>query len=175
MQVQDSLDRYDSARAEVSNEEVDFAVNQVILKSMTEVGTVLKTGLRAKISENIHIGKDKEGKDKYRRVTRPDTTTQLKTIDTMKNLMDSIRPKGGGIAITSNTQVNNPGSGTPGGRPQGLSFEDRVRRNRQRKIDEGEVVDAEVIEEQTLEEELSDIGIDIEDDEEGDDDDIQEG
>lgn len=158
VQVQDSLQRYEMARAEVSNEEVDMAINQTVLKSMAATEKVFSEALRAK---HVNITFDKN--NKKIKETRPDHATRLKAVDTIKNLMDSVRPKGGGIIVNANTQVNNGGgqSGYEGGR--GLSFEDRIRRRRKQREDEGEILEAEISEVQSVEDELADIGIDLDD------------
>lgn len=164
VQVQDSLQRYEMARAEVSNEEVDMAINQTVLKSMEATQKVFSEALKA---NHIDITYDK--KNQMKKQIRPDHATRLKAVDTMKNLMDSVRPKGGGITVNANTQVNNGNVNSPNA-PRAFDFESRLRDIRKRKgLDINEhVIDGEVVDEEhdELADELSELGIEIEDDEE---------
>lgn len=174
VQVADSLERYDLARAEASNEEVDMAINQVILKNVERMGEVIGDAMKAKVVDRVSIGTTKKGLIRYRKTFRPDHAMQLKAVETAKSLMESVRPKGPGIAIQNNNQFGGgtPSPGFEGGRT--ISFEDRIRRRKQRHIEEGDIVEAEMSEEKSVADELNDIGIDIEEDDDDDDGDLSE-
>ena len=166
-QVQDSLQRYEMARAEVSNEEVDMAINQTVLKSMEATQKVFSEALRAK---HVNVTYDKN--NKKIKQTLPDHATRLKAVDTIKNLMDAVRPKGGGITVNANTQVNNGNGGIPVA-PRSFDFEARLRDIRERKglKNDGGVIDGdfeEAEDKDELADELSEMGIEIDEDEEED-------
>lgn len=158
--------------ASVSNEEVDFAINQVVLQQITGVGKVIQKAMGAERRIERKVGKKKNGEDKYRVVKLPDHDTRLKAVETLKTFADLTRPKGGGITLNANTQVNNGMASSSGEVIRGRSFEDIVRRKRHAdKPEEDDIIDAEEGEVQSVEDELADIGIDLEDeDDEGDED-----
>lgn len=175
IQVSESFARMEEYMASVSNEEVDFAINQVVLQQITGVGKVIQKAMGAERRREVKIGKKKNGDDKFRVIKIADHDTRLKAVETLKTFADLTRPKGGGITLNANTQVNNGMGASTGDVIRGRSFEDIVRKKRlaDNPDEEGEIVlDAEEGEIQSVEDELSDIGIDLDDeddeDEEGD-------
>lgn len=152
---------------EASNDEVDMAINQLVLKSIDATGRVFSDAMKAKIV--VHT-RSKGGRN-YKTDT-PDHATRLRAVDSIKGLMEVVRPKGPGIAIQNNNQFGGSGAVAPVDGARGMSFEDRIRRRRQQRAEDGNAEEAEVLEVQSVEEELSEIGIDLEDGE--DDDDLSE-
>lgn len=165
VQVQASLERYELARMEASNDEVDMAINDLVLKSLDATGKVFSDAMKAKV---VVYTRSKGGRN-YK-TDSPDHATRLRAVDSIKGLMEVVRPKGPGIAIQNNNQFGGGGAAAPVDGARGMSFEDRIRRRRQQRAEEGTVEEAEVLEVQSVEEELSEIGIDIEDGEDDDDD-----
>lgn len=157
VQVNESMMRMEAYRASVSNEEVDMKVNEVILRHIEGVGKVIGGAMKAKTTRTVVV------KDKLRKFSEPDHATQLKAVDTFKNLMEATRPKTPLVTNTNNTQINNGRPVDGNGRP--MSFEERLRFAKKARGDEDTgIIEAEYEEPQSVEDELSDIGIDIEDD-----------
>jgi len=157
--VQKSIDCMKEYRYRHSNEMVALRVNEIVIGKMAGVGEVFDRGLNAKKMVPIGGGRHK---------SMPDIAMQLKTVDTIKSLQEVAQPKV--PLVQNNTQFNN-NMNTPGYQP-GMSFESRLRAIREKrglKSEEDEVIldAAEVDDDQSAEEELSDIGIDL-NDEEGD-------
>lgn len=166
--VGNAIQRMDEYRCLVSEDEVNLAINEIALAGMKKVGSVITKAMDAKIVTRERVGENKSGNAKYKTFSRPDHATHLKAVETFKALIESTRPKGGGVNIA--LQQNNGGGGGGGDiRPQGHSFEERLRRAREQRglKDEVGIVDAEEIEASTLADELGDIGIDLEDEEDG--------
>ena len=152
-EVHASVQRVIAYQAEVSNEAVDMKVNEVVLRSLDRAGRVLESAMDAKNVKRVVVG------NKVKKYAEPDHATRLKAVETMKNLMESSRPKTPLISNTNNTQINNTRPTDSDGRP--LSFEERIRRLRE-KNGEPETIEAEVVEPGTVQDELNEIGIDVE-------------
>ena len=157
--IQSSIDYVEEYRAQTSDDLVLMKVNEVAMDLLDEGKLVISEAMKARRV----IGTYKNGKPKY----EPDTALRLRAQDRVTELIRITRPTG--PAFQQNLQINN-GQGAPHLAPEGMSFEARLRRIREKK---GMANDAEVIEgtmeeneEQTVEDELSDIGIDLEEDEE---------
>ena len=176
VEVQESLFRFDSYSAAVSTEEVDLAINDVLIQNARNVGKALTKGMTAQITERIRVGKNKKtGEDRYRTVKRPDHATQLSAIDKFVALSSMSRPKTSGVAVNVNQQFNSASS-TVTGSASPYSFEERVRKIKEARGEsvEEDVVDASDLQEQSVEEELEGIGIDLSDDDDEDDDEDDE-
>lgn len=156
MVVQESLNYVEEYKLYNSNDLVDIKINEVILDSIGETGRVFKRGMRAK---------RRDGKGRL----VDDHATQLKAVDTMKNFAELARPKVPAVQV--NTQFNNAGGGGQPGVPQAGSFESWLRNRRaEQGLDNGEdYIEGEgaLNKVQSAEDELADIGLDIEDEEEG--------
>lgn len=107
-----------------------------------------------------------------------DHATRIKAVETWKSIVETGRPKGGGIQI--NTQVNNgkDGAGTPTS-TRGFDFEARLRDIRERKglKDDESVIEAdfdEAEETDALADELAEMGIELEADDDDDQDEDDE-
>jgi len=170
VQVGNAIQRMEDHSALNSQDMVDLALNEAVLKSMSGVDKVLAGGMKAVIEGSERRGK--VGEEKWVKTSRPDHATRIKTLETIKGFVESTRPKGGGVNIA--LQQNNAGGGGGDIRPQGHSFEERLRKIREAKglTNNDVVVEAEFMDPPTLADELADIGIDLEDE---DDDDEVEG
>ena len=142
---------------------VHLKVNEKVLEALDGVGKVFRTGLSAK--KHLPIGGGK-----FKAVD--DVALQLKTVETIKSLHEVTQPKA--PLVQNNTQFNSNFSNQNASHP-GTSFESRLRKIREQRglsNDEGVRVGyaEDPSEDQSVEDELSDIGIDLEDDdtEEGD-------
>lgn len=160
--IKDSIARYQLYRDSLAIDEQDLHIAEMTQRLMPGAEKVLVGAMAAK--RTVYVGK------RARQVV--DHDTRIKAVETIKSLMETGRPKGGGINI--NTQVNN-GHGE-GGAPlavRGFDFEARLRNIREKKglVNDEEIPDAEFEDVQsTAAEELADIGIDIEDDDDDDED-----
>lgn len=162
-----AIDRWELHRSSFANEEIDMAINQMAVSILPKVQKVLEQGLTAMKTETVHRGK------KVISTRVIDHHTRIKTLDSFKGLIESVRPKGVGVQV--NTQINNPGKEQPV-TPRGFDFESRLRMIRQEKgltndegTQEGDYED--VDDRESLANEMAEIGIELppEDDEEGDD------
>ncbi len=151
--VQSSLDYVQEWKLYNSNELVDAKINEVVLSSISETGNVFQQGMRA-----TRLG------PKGKQVA--DHATRLKTVDTMRSFAELARPKS--PIVQNNAQFNN-NFGGPGNSPSAGSFESWLRNKRaEQGLDNGEdYIEGEGNQEQSAEDELADIGIDIAEDDEG--------
>jgi len=165
--VKAAIGRHELWRAQFDNAEVDLEVNRMIIgKVLPEMGKVLLDGMKATTMENFGRGK----KVIMRKVA--DHATRLKSVEMAKTIMDTTRPRGGGIQL--NQQFNNPsgqqGGGEGGGR--GFDYETRLRQIRESKgiSNDAGIPDAEFedVEQGGIAEELAEIGIEIPEEEEDD-------
>jgi hypothetical protein len=127
--------------------------NSMVIDSMSGVKKVIDRGLLAK-------KRDRDGKLVH------DISLQLKTVETLRGFAEMGQPKT--PAFQLNQQFNSGGTQQPAIQGGG-SFEARLRLIREQKgLENGDMVDARdaeyVDDEQTVEDELSDIGVDIDED-----------
>ncbi len=159
--VQESIDYMEQYRLYYSNDLLETKIRETAMERMDAVGTVFDGGLKANKSVQQRDGRSK---------SMPDWGTRLKTVETMKSLIESVQPKAAGIQL--NQQFNN-GQGGPGFGP-GLSFEAMLRKKREAagmaNDQEVDIIDAEVSQEDEIEDEFADFGGsgDEDEDEEGD-------
>jgi hypothetical protein len=158
--VQESLATVDEYRSYVSSDVVEMKVNEIALDLLEDSRDVLRGALKA--DKVIHVFKN--GKVKK----EADHLMRLKAHDRVRLLLETTRPKVPGIQL--NQQINNNQNGDHVA-PDGMSFEARLRRIREKRglKDEADIIEMEVDdnEEQSVEDELGDIGIDLD---EGDED-----
>jgi hypothetical protein len=162
VQVGNAVQRTSDYKALHSDQAVDLAVNEMILKRLGKVEQVLTGAMGANI-----VGSEKRGRvdqEKWVRTRRPDHATRLKAAETFKGFIETIRPKGGGVSIA--LQQNN--AGAPGDEPRahGNTFEERLRRLRQAKglANHDEVIEAEFASPSSLADELEGVGIELDED-----------
>lgn len=155
-----------------SEEAVNLAINEMVLKRVENVDKVIMSAMGAKV-----VGSEKRGrvgKERWTVTSRPDHATQLKAVDTIKSFIETIRPKGGGVNIALQ-QNNNAGESAGISPAKSFDFEARLRTIRERKglaSESSEFVDAEYEDGSTdeLADELAEIGIELDEEEgEGDD------
>jgi hypothetical protein len=164
-----AIDRWDLYRASFANEEIDLSINQMATALLPKAQKVLEDGMKAtKTEERYSKGK--------RVITRmvADHATRIKTLDSFKNLLEAVRPKGVGVQV--NTQINNPAKDQAPAVPKGFDFESRLRMIRAEKglSNDDAIEDADFEDDDgtnALSDELAEIGIEIpEEEDEGDDD-----
>lgn len=165
--IKASIERYQLYRDSLAIDEQDLHIAEMTSRLMPGAEKVLAGAMKA---ERVVLVSTRGSKTITKKVV--DHDTRIKAVETIKSLMETGRPKGGGINI--NTQVNN-GRGE-GGAPlavRGFDFEARLRNIREKKglVNDEAIPDAEFEDVQsTAAEELADIGIDIDDDEDDDED-----
>lgn len=166
--VGQSIQRMNDHKALHSDEAVNLAINELVLKRVENVDKVIMGAMSAKI-----VSSEKRGK-RWVKTTRPDHATQLKAVDTIKGFIETIRPKAGGVNIAMNQQNNLQGGGSSEVRVGGNTFEERLRRMRDAKglSNNDEVIEAEFAAPSTLQEEMEEFGIDLEDEDEIEDGDV---
>jgi hypothetical protein len=165
--VKAAIGRHELWRAQFDNAEVDLEVNRMIIgKVLPEMGKVLLDGMKATTMENVGLGK----KVIMRKVA--DHATRLKSVEMAKTIMDTTRPRGGGIQF--NQQINASGGqqdGAASGR--GFDYETRLRQIRESKgiANDAGIPDAEYedVDDDKLADELGEIGIEIPDEDDEDD------
>lgn len=169
--VGQAIQRMNDHKALHSDEAVNLAINELVLKRVENVDKVILGAMGAKIVSSERRGS--KGKEKWVKTTRPDHATQLKAVDTIKGFIETIRPKAGGVNIA--VQQNNAASEGGGSAPvKSYDFEARLRTIRERKgleNEPSEFVDAEYEDgvPDELADELAEIGIELDDDEEDED------
>jgi hypothetical protein len=157
--VKAAIGRHELWRAQFDNAEVDLEVNRLIIgQALPQAAKVLIDGMKATTTENVGRGKNVI----MRKVA--DHATRLKSVEMMKTLMDTTRPRGGGIQF--NQQINAAGGqqdGAVSGR--GFDYETRLRQIRESKgiSNDAGIPDAdfEDVEQGGIAEELAKIGIEI--------------
>src|SRR6185437_1422403 len=162
-----AIDRWELYRASFANDEIDLEINQMATRILPQAEKVFKEGMKATKTQVVHKGK------KVISTRIADHATRIKTLDTFKNLLEAVRPKGVGVQV--NTQINNQGKEVNTAAPKGFDFESRLRMIRADKglsneesIQEGDFEDAD--EQDALTDELAEIGIEIPDEDEENDD-----
>lgn len=99
-----------------SHESIEFATNEVFLSKLDAISTTLDEAMKAQ-------------RPNQQGVMEADHDMRLKAIQTAKSLLDSIRPKGGGVNV--NVQQNN--NVNPSNGPARGGFEGIVRRLEERR------------------------------------------
>lgn len=160
--IHDSIDVCREYRYQNSNENVALAINEQVLSLIPQVGQVFADGLGA-----VKYLPQRNGR--FKKVD--DHAIRLKTIETMKSLQEVAQPKA--PLVQNNTQFNNNVQGGGAAFAPGMSFEARLRKMREAKglsnddsiagVSENA---ADADQDQSVEDELSDIGVDLDDDEE---------
>ena len=150
-EVESAVRKFEAKRALASSDIVDMVVNTEVLTAMNGVGNRLQAAQAATRFTGAYI-KDEP-------VFEPDHSTALEAIKVTGDLLEQVRPKGGGAAI--NIGINNAGHANGGGNGQGRSFEAMVRlaeQKRRLELGDGGVqtVDAEIVEDEPEEAELDD-------------------
>ena len=152
--------------AEMENYQHYFSISaletktiETVMNRMDGVGKVFDEGLKAQKVMSLGGGKTES-------VT--DWSTRLKTVETIKNLVETVRPRGPGIQFNQQINATNPA----GQLTSGMSFEALLRKKREQyglaNEQEIETVDAEVSHEESVESEFAEFGGD-DDGEEGED------
>lgn len=161
--VMDSIQRYEIHRSEFSNEMIDLALNQMVMGAIPRSEKVIIGAMNATRPEKVMQGK----KMIIKQVA--DHSTRMQAVELVKTIAEVARPKGGGLVL--NQQFNNGGQ-PAAGRSLGRTFEERVRKNRQRMgvLEDADTLEAEIVEQgrESLSEELAEIDIDLEDEEDED-------
>lgn len=161
--VRDSIAKMAMYLKANSHEIVDARVNELALAKLEKFSGFMDEAMTA-------LKTLSDGKTQVR-----DLEPGFKAMKLLKDLIESIRPKGAGVAVQVNTQVNGGGGGV-GANSQ--SFEERLRkireRNNLRNDDVAETINATVVDEDSARDESED---DAEDEDEGDeqDEEIEEG
>lgn len=171
--------RYQLWRDSMAVDEQDLAIAEMTSRLMPKVEKVLTEAMTATHSTNVGRG------NKVIMRKGADYATRIKAVETVKSLIETGRPKGGGIQI--NTQVNNPGGKGDGQAPGGtggFDFESHLRDIRAKKGlgNDESVIDAEfeTAEDGGLSAELAEIGVEIDpndedlEDEELEDEDVED-
>lgn len=161
--IKDSIMRYQLYRDSLNIDAQDLSIAEMTSRLMPGAEKVLAGAMKA---ERVMIV-TKGGKSTTKKVV--DHDTRIKAVETVKSFMETVRPKGGGINI--NTQVNNGNQG--GGAPaatRGFDFESRLRNIREAKgLGNDEIIidaDVEESEDGGLAAELAQIGVEIDEEEE---------
>lgn len=159
--VQESINYVTEYKGYYSNELLQTKIIEVTMEHMEQVGKVWTGGLNAK-------KKEKDGR------VVADTTTRLKTVESIRSMVEVVQPKAPGVQL--NQQFNNPAGGPGGQFSPGMSFESRLRAIREKRglknEDAVEVLEGQTGEDgESLEDELDGIGVDLDegDEEEGSD------
>lgn len=118
--VQSAVHGFEAARAALSSDIVDMAVNAEVMIAMGGVGNRLQAAMA---STRFTGAYDAEGAPIY----EPDHSTALDAIKTTRELAEVSKPKGSGSAI--NIGINNQ-QGSSGGTGNVRTFEQRVREKR---------------------------------------------
>ncbi len=157
--VQKSINEMENYQSYYSISALETKTIETVMNQMDGVGKVFNDGLKANKSISIGGGKTKS-------VT--DWSTRLKTAETIKSLMETVRPKGPGIQF--NQQINTADSGTTFA--SGMSFEAMLRKKREQyglaNYQEVETVEAEVSHEDAVDAEFAEFGGDEDDEGESD-------
>jgi hypothetical protein len=151
---QNSLTRMEAYRASVSTEEIEMAMNAIVLRRLPEADKALGDALKAKVVTRQQYV-DNKGRQKSKVIsTEPDHGIRLQAHDRLQRMADRMIPKGGGVAV--NVQQNNAGGGESQVRA-GRSFEDILReRRRERGLSDGMTVDAEYVDASEIDESADD-------------------
>ena len=139
---QNSLARMEAYRASVSTDEIEMAMNAIVLRRLPEADKALGDALKAKVVTR-HQYVDGKGRQKSKVIsTEPDHNIRLQAHDRLQRMADRMIPKGGGVAV--NVQQNNAGGGDGGGVVSRRSFEEVLReRRREQGLSDGMTIDAE--------------------------------
>jgi len=153
--IKESIDKVEAYRYIASAEEVDMAYNMMALELVDSQKKVLKEAMNAKTYRIDTNGKEK---------VISDHATRLKALDVAREFASVARPKGPGIQINTQNNVNGAGvNGTVGG----LSFEQRLREIRaKREIEAPHAIMLEapkMTQAEKLAEEFEGAGIDLSD------------
>lgn len=170
--IKASIEKYQLYRDSLDVTEQDLVLAEMTSRIAPKAEKVLSDAMKAEHTVNVGRGQ----KVIMKKVA--DHTTRIKAVETWKSIVETGRPKGGGIQI--NTQVNNgkDGAGTPTS-TRGFDFEARLRDIRERKglkndesVIEADFDDAE--ETDALADELAEMGIELETDDDDDQDEDDE-
>lgn len=166
-----AIDRWELYRASFANDEIDLEINQMATRILPQAEKVFKEGMKATKTQVVHKGK------KVISTRVADHSTRIKTLDSFRSLLEAVRPKGVGVQV--NTQINNQGKEASTAAPKGFDFESRLRMIRADKglSNEESVQDGEYSDEESgdvLADELSEIGIELPDDEDESGDDTED-
>ncbi len=158
--AQASIDIYERYKQSVSDEMVVMRINETVIGQMGGVNRVIGEGLKA--NKVVHVNKETGAVTE-----RPDHAVRLKTVETVRGLVETVRPKVPGLQL--NQQFNN---GIPGQSiGSGMSFEAVLRKKREQKglanEQSAEVVEAELTHEEEIAKEFADFGGDEDEEEAG--------
>lgn len=172
--VWDSIQRMEAYKNLHSDEEVNMQINAIVIEQAKTVGKVIGRAMQAKHTVTVKSGK--VGKERWRSTKVDDHATQLKGVEAFRALVEATRPKGGGVNIAVQNNNGN-GGGAATSRERGNTFEERVRRMRERKgiTSSDDVVEGEFTtppSQQSLADEMEEFGLDGFD--EGEDEDNEE-
>jgi hypothetical protein len=163
-----AIDRWDLYRASFANEEIDLSINQMATALLPKAQKVLEDGMKATKTEERWVRGKRVIVSKV-----VDHTTRLKSFESFKNLIEAVRPKGVGVQV--NTQINNPAKDQAPAVPKGFDFESRLRMIRAEKglsnddtVEDADFEDGD--ESDVLSDELAEIGIEIPEEDEDDED-----
>jgi len=147
--VQKSINEMENYQSYFSVSALETKTIETVMNQMDGVGKVFNEGLKANKSISLGGGKTKS-------VT--DWGTRLKTAETIKSLMETVRPKGPGIQFNQQINTAEPGATFA----SGMSFEAMLRKKREQyglaNEQEVETVEAEISHEDSVADEFADFG-----------------
>lgn len=165
--VKEARDRYQLYRDSLATDEQDLALAEMVARVMPKSEKVLVDAMKA----DRHILTKSGGTKKV-----ADHETRLKAVEMVKGIIETSRPKGGGIQINTQVNSNQPGGGVQQG-VRSFDFEARLRTIREKKglkndeveIADGEYEDGEEVD--VLGDELAEMGIELDEDDDEEEDD----
>jgi len=120
--VEHYISLFEGERAMVSGEMIDDFINLEVMRALEGAGSDLREARRA----TRYTGRDDaEGNP----IMERDWNTMIASVQASGELLDRVRPKGGGVNVAVGIQ-NNPGNGNNG---QSRSFESVLRQVEQRR------------------------------------------
>lgn len=162
IEVQRSINEMENYQQYYSVSALETKTIETVMNQMDGVGKVFNDGLKA--NKTVPNG---QGKTKS--VT--DWSTRIKTVETIKNLIETVRPRSPNFQL--NQQINS-GASSGGQFTSGMSFESLLRKKREQyglaNEQEVDVIEAEVSHEDSVADEFAEFGGNEDGDgEEGDD------